>query len=99
MTMEMDTMGAMGQQGFMNNQYNQNVYQNQNNAMEIMEPAKIKCIGCLKEKSQGLMQLEDKADQSQFTQCNYCKKSSCGPCSRRCDCCGRFFCKICVDVR
>ncbi len=102
MTMEMDTMGTMGQvPGAMYNQYNPNFQQNQNYNMNMMEqaPQNIQCIGCLKEKSQGLMQLENQMDSSQFSQCNYCKKASCGPCTRRCDCCGRPFCKICVTIR
>jgi len=77
----------------------QNFFSNTNNTMNYVEHKIAKCFGCLKEKSQNSMQVEDKFDSSQFSDCAYCHSSSCMECTRKCDVCWRLFCKICVNIR
>jgi len=57
----------------------------------------VKCIGCLKSQNPDSMQLE--GNNNSFSSCAYCHSTSCMECTRKCDVCWRYFCKICVNVR
>ena len=67
--------------------------------MDGIEEPEVYCVGCLRQQEPELSQFDVYYEENQFTECEYCKASSCKTCTRECEGCGGNFCKICINVR